>query len=220
MRVAAIAVLLASMGCAPVRETNDAVIVAIDALDDEELERRKLAADVLCASGRNAAYGLTLALADPEWQVRTKAQDGLVAIGLNEQVVRDGLRRCLQSPQASVRYDALHVIIRCDGYHADLLPDTLRSTRDPIVKVRVAAAGAYHRLTGEVEPVIEVLLSALRNAAGDRDWVARDWAAVFLGKMGGKARAALPVLRHARDRDPNRQVREVAERAIAAIADQ
>lgn len=124
----------------------------------------------------------------------------------------DGLK-ALKHPDAMVRYRAAALLVRLGPVGKIAVPQLRETLKDENGFVRVKAAEALWAIE-KTSPT--VLLSVLLKALTDRDPRLRAAAAPVLGKMGGKARRAVPAL-VAVLRDDDETVRLEAIAALGEI---
>ncbi len=99
------------------------------------------------------------------------------------------LIRCLDSPDLDIVGPAASALADWNAAPSNAIPSLQRCLTNSSCIVRVNAAFAWYRATGNAEHAVEVLVQALRDRP-----VYRQFAAMRLGQMGAAARAAAPAL--------------------------
>ena len=120
-------------------------------------------------------------LSDPDPDVRMAAAAGLLKLEPKHQPYIDILIGGLQADDAKVREAAAKAMVIHDT-RVDAAVPALQAALNDQDRVKVHAAIALTRITGEQEPY----LSALRELAGSEDEEVRMWAIIFRGLLGGK----------------------------------
>ncbi len=123
------------------------------------------------------------------------------------------LIECVKGTDVNARQQAVQFLGTLGKSARDAAPALRRTLRDPSIPLRVAAAGALWKITGETETSVPVLVKALKPSPIN---YARYQAADWLGQMGPAAKAALPALRKLRD-DPDAALRGNVVQAIQRI---
>jgi HEAT repeat protein len=111
--------------------------------------------------------------------------------------------------QARTRVHALQSLVLLAGDSAATLTETMRLLDDNEPALRMQAALAIGRLSGQRKEAIARLIDSL----ADQNYYVRITAALALGQIGPDAGAALPVLRELRDRRTHVSARRIAARA-------
>ena len=220
-----------------------AVGPVVACLEDPSPQVRTLAAAALGHAGTPAASALVYGL-DPRQSssVRVAAASALSQIGPGAAVAVGELCRCLESPEATLRWHASLALGRIGGPAVPALREMLRSPdaaarsaaidalawMGPAVpgavnevrrlaspgspRERLARAAALVRLTGQPAEGMPALLGAL----GDKDVDTRRTAIQRIGELGRQGREAeASVLRCLAD--PSAEVRSAAAQALVRI---
>ncbi|MGH7168821.1 MAG: HEAT repeat domain-containing protein [Gemmataceae bacterium] len=117
---------------------------------------------------------------------------------------------------ANIRQQACQLLGTLGKSARDAAPALRKALRDSTPSIRVPAAAALWKITGETETTVPVLLEALKPSSGNYI-SSRYQAANLLGEMGPAVKTkALPALRKFRD-DPDLAVRSSVRQAIQRI---
>ncbi len=134
-------------------------------------------------------------------EIATKASQGVQSL--------EALVAALSDEDPSVRYWAATGIGNIGVEAAAAEEDIAKALLDPSPSVRIAAARAAARL-GHPDEAIEVLAAELQS---EHQW-GRLAAAIALDEMDEQARPALPALEKALQKQPNKYIVRVANRAV------
>jgi HEAT repeat protein len=148
-------------------------------------------------------------LEDPDHAVRRQAIDELAHV--EPSISRPHLKAAIRSADPIVAKEAVGAFTKAAGKTA--VPVLLEALRSEKCAVRQRIAGALGEVGAGDRPAIEALYPLLRDA----DWWVRLASVSALRRIGGKEAVPLvePLLG-----DPNRHVREAAERTLAALRGQ
>jgi len=181
-------------------------------LRDPAARTRAAALSALAFYGAAAVPALTLALRDPDPQVRVSAARGLGQVGPDAAEAVTALGQGLRDSEPRVRFDAAVALGRLGPAARDAVPALGRALSDPAGEVRVGAALGLAGMGPAARGVLPGLVQALR----DGNPVLRMSAASALGSIGPEARPAVPALLGAL-RDANTSVRTSAASALGSI---
>jgi HEAT repeat protein len=188
------------------------------ALNDEDVEVRRVAASSLERIGQEAAPAvpaLTKALRDVDGQVRQNATSALSIIGPPARTAVPQLVECMEKdPLPSVRQGAAAALGRI-GETGPAVRVLTEGVTDPDMDLRVAACDALGRIGSASVEAIPQLLTAIKEMHRGSESV-RQNAAFALGRIG---QATQDILRALSDtlKDPHRDPRRFAARALGDL---
>ena len=123
---------------------------------------------------------------------------------------------CVTSRNANNRQQACQYLGTLGKSARDAAPALRKTLRNSTPPIRVPAAAALWKITGETETTVPVLLETLKSSSGNYTYL-RPQAANLLGEMGPAVKSkALPTLRKFRD-DPDLVVRFSVRQAIQRL---
>lgn len=187
----------------------------------ELLGKEKHAADAAYAAGElgpraaELAPDLLEALHHPDSIARTTILKALGKIGPAHPAVVPGLIRALDFPDFADRERAAQALAVIGPKAGQAVERLRKSITTDIPAVRIQAAHALARITGEAEPGTSVLREVMVDPSMEHH--SRAWAVELLGKIGPKARSAVPELRALLRSHQERALRSDAALALAAI---
>ncbi len=141
--------------------------------------------------GEVATSALAEALSDSSAKVRGHAARALGKIGPKAADAMAALKTATGDKDGVVRVQAAAAMMRIDPETTrQAMPVLIKAMKDPLPIVRSEATGALALVGDRVPGVVGKLIDALADSSED----VRIQAAVALGKMGPKAKSALPAL--------------------------
>jgi HEAT repeat protein len=125
--------------------------------------------------------------------------------------IPDGLKS-LKNPDPTVRYNSAALLLELGPVAKFAIPALREALQDKNARVRLKVAEALWRIE---RPPVRDLLPVLLGGLGDKDEVARVNALTVLGRMGSKAKSAVPqIVKALKDKDE-----DVRMEAILALGE-
>ncbi len=186
-------------------------------LKDKEPKVRAAAAlalPELREEAEKAVPQLIAALKDKDAKVRWAAVRALSEIGEGKGIV-EALGRALSDKDEAVRLEAAERLDEFLGETRRAMAALIKATGDDNREVRAASIWALSVFIGPGDT--GAVLPALRKRLGDEYDYARRLAAEAVGKLGPKAREAVPALKKLAKEDKDRGVRAAAVKALRKI---
>jgi HEAT repeat protein len=206
-----------SVACSLGRFGKKAVPLLVAALADEEAAVRSGAAGTLAGIGPDAAPArdaLVEGLIDSEEHVRAAAALALACICPDDRVGWDRISALLRDSDLSARWHVIESLERLGPAARPVLPAIRAACADPAV--RVNAAVALTRIDPDrTDEAVAVLIAALEKPSGVYE---DEQAAKRLEELGPAARAAVPALTAALEREGSRYHAAPALGAMGAAA--
>jgi HEAT repeat protein len=163
---------------------------------------------------RKEALPVLRAMLKPSSPWRVQASVTLLRLQPDNKEALEMLIHSLQSTDANARQQASFVLGTLGSSARPAVPALRRALRDPVVLVRVYAAGSLWQLVRETETTVPVLMEVLKQKSAGPYF--RQQAASRLILMGPAAKAALPDLLKLRD-DPDPSMHNWIRDAIQRI---
>ncbi|MGI9471382.1 MAG: HEAT repeat domain-containing protein, partial [Rubripirellula sp.] len=189
----------------------NAIEELVQALEDSHSNVRLVAVTTLSESGEAAqptVGKITSLLSDGDAEVRAAAAEAIGQIGTNEASVVTKLSRSLQDQDSKVLLASLNSLAALGEASKTHTQEVWPLLEHPDAGMRSAALKCLAAVDGEAAtPILIELLS-------DRDWTVRRDSAESLGKIGSKAKAAVPTLFRMLTSEDDRDAARGALRAI------
>jgi HEAT repeat protein len=166
----------------------------VNALRDTYDRARWEAFSALVAMGAGAVPALARALEDTDPNVRNKAADALFEIGPEAKAAVPALARALADTDRPERWRVASALRGIGPAATEAVPALIRALDDTDSGVFTSAAWALREIGPVDDRYEDLLIETLRKALRSRDRRVRESAAMTLGKIGPKAKEALPEL--------------------------
>ncbi len=198
------------------KPASTVVPAVLACLEDGAAEVRIAAVRALCVmdidDGAINAIARVLK-SDSSKHVRVNAAEILGVVGLNSKVALDALIEAFADPDDRTRARVVESIAK---FGSAVIPKVLAAAEkeSPHDVVRLSALDSLIQMGPAAAPAVGELLDYLAN---DGSWQVRHRAAAALGASGVAEPSVLAGLKRAIERDPNPDVRLVAETAIRGL---
>lgn len=178
-----------AIGQADLRD-DDEWDLLLELLRDPVEEVRQEAASVLTWSAEDHFPKLIPLFRSRRWQDR-QAAVGVTPGAPALAAAVPYLARALDDPVPAVRENAAYTLLDCIEEHPQAYTLLRRHDHDPDLAVRIFAAMARFRKTGETQPLLGLLVERIQQNK-ERSW----WAFEALEEVGAPSAAVLPSLIH------------------------